>query len=398
MPAALFAQRPLRDWPCRIYPHGTLGQHAAYDHSTATLKNHENCDMNNIKVSIILPVYNGCKYLSYAINSIIMQTYDNFELIILNDGSMDDSENIIQDFKAKDKRIIYIKNEINLGLIATLNRGFNVASGKYIARMDQDDISCPERLRLQIGFLEKLKAPAIVGSNIVVIDKENKVIKIPRNMHTEASENFWVKFRKCPLYHPTVMMSREIMTSFGPIYQPQDIHAEDHCAWLRLNRNFPIYNIKTPLLFYRSHGENYSDNYALGQIDKTLTVLSNNYYESFSYKISRAALESLLFLRVQPASDVKSIFVDILEGGRSFIGRFGYERFVKIDLAYCIFNIGLKSGFSKLTFAVLFIRKNLGYLPLTNAILATFNEGLKQVSHKGVYSLKLNSILKNTAE
>lgn len=354
--------------------------------------------MNNITVSIVLPVYNGAPYLSYAIRSILNQTHENFELIILNDGSKDDSENIIKSFIAKDQRVKYINNDINLGLIATLNKGFDIASGKYIARMDQDDISSPERLSLQIAFLEKLNAPAIVGANIVIIDKENRVVKVPRQMRTESSENFWVKFRKCPIYHPTVMMSREVLTRNGPIYQSKDIHAEDYCAWLRLNKIFPIYNMKAPLLFYRIHGENYSDTFTSGQISKSLTVLSNSYIEIFSYKISRSALESLLFLNTQPASDLRSIFFDILGAGEAFIAIFGHEEFVKKDLAYCIFSIGLKSNIRTLIFAISFIGRKIGPLALMNAVMATSNEGLRQVFCKSIYSFKLRSILKRIVD
>lgn len=354
--------------------------------------------MSNVKVSIVLPVYNGASYLSCAIQSILKQTHENFELIVLNDGSKDDSESIIQSFQAKDKRIIYIENEINLGLIATLNKGFDAASGKYIARMDQDDISCPERLRLQIDFLEQLKTPAIVGCNEVIIDKENRVLRIPRTIHAEASENFWIKFRKCPVNHPTVMMSREVLTSYRPVYQPQDIYAEDHCAWLRLNKTIPIYNIKAPLLFYRIHEANYTNTYTSHQIGKILDVLDHHYVESLSYKISKTTLQTLLFLELQPASELQPTFHDILGAGNAFIGKFGHEEFVKRDLAYCFFSIGLKATISTLIFAISFISKNLGLLALTSAILAISNEGLKQIFYKSVYSLKLRSMLRSIAK
>lgn len=354
--------------------------------------------MNNIKVSVVLPVYNGASYLSSAIKSILNQTHGNFELIVLNDGSKDDSEGIIQSLQAKDKRIKYIKNEINLGLIATLNKGFDAASGKYIARMDQDDISCPERLRLQVEFLERLKTPAIVGCNEVVIDEDNKVRRIPRKIHAKASENFWIKFRKCPVNHPTVMMSREVLASYRPVYQSQDIHAEDHCAWLRLNKTIPIYNIKVPLLFYRIHKTNYTTTNTSVQISKILAVLDHYYIETLSYKISKTTLQSLLFLELQPTAELQSTFHDILGAGKAFIGKFGREEFVKRDLAYCIFSIGLKSNISTLIFAISFIFKNMGHLPLLSAIVATSIEGLKQVFYKSVYSLKLHSILRSIAE
>src|SRR5688572_2119038 len=105
------------------------------------------------KVSVILPVYNGEKYLREAIESILCQTYEDFEFIIINDGSTDKSEEIILSYK--DGRIVYSKNEFNKGLIYSLNKSIELASGELIARMDADDIAFPDRLQKQVDYFEK---------------------------------------------------------------------------------------------------------------------------------------------------------------------------------------------------------------------------------------------------
>jgi len=117
----------------------------------------------DVKVSIVMSVYNAQKYLDEAIESILNQTYSNFEFIIINDGSTDKSLEIIENYAKKDSRIIVINRE-NKGLIYSLNEGIRKANGKYIARMDADDISLPQRLEKQVEFMEKNKNIGICGT------------------------------------------------------------------------------------------------------------------------------------------------------------------------------------------------------------------------------------------
>ena len=106
------------------------------------------------KISVLMPVYNGDKYLKKSINSILRQTFDDFELIIINDGSTDLSLSIIKSYQ--DKRIKIINNSKNIGIAYSLNKGLNKANGDYIARQDQDDISHPERFMCQVNYLKKM--------------------------------------------------------------------------------------------------------------------------------------------------------------------------------------------------------------------------------------------------
>ena len=117
-----------------------------------------------------MPVYNAEKYLVESIESILNQSLKNFEFIIINDGSKDKSLGIIKKYAKKDKRIILLNNSRNLGLQKTLNKGLEVARGKYVARMDADDISLPKRLEIQFNYMEDHLEIFLVGSSAIVID------------------------------------------------------------------------------------------------------------------------------------------------------------------------------------------------------------------------------------
>ena len=113
-------------------------------------------------VTVLMPVYNAEKYVKQAIQSILDQTYKSFELLIINDGSVDGSAHIIKSFQ--DPRIRFIENEKNLGLIATLNKGFDLSKGKYVARMDADDVAMPKRLKSQVAYMESHPEIGVYGS------------------------------------------------------------------------------------------------------------------------------------------------------------------------------------------------------------------------------------------
>ena len=115
-------------------------------------------------VTVLMPVYNAAPYLREAIDSILNQTYSDFEFLIINDGSTDETESIINSYN--DPRIVYLKNETNIKLISTLNKGIELAKGKYIVRMDGDDISLPTRIELQVQFMENNESVGLGGTFI----------------------------------------------------------------------------------------------------------------------------------------------------------------------------------------------------------------------------------------
>ena len=199
-------------------------------------------------ISVILPVYNGEKYLKEAIESILNQTYKDFEFIIINDGSTDKSLDIIEKYKKEDERIIVISRE-NKGLIATLNEGIEKAKGKYIARMDQDDISLSNRFEEQLKIMENDKEIVVCGSWINVFG-ENRKEKISKYFQydKEIKANL---IMSCCFAHPSVMMRRDAFLDNNIWYDENFKNAEDYHLWTQLARVGKFYNIPKVLLNYR---------------------------------------------------------------------------------------------------------------------------------------------------
>src|SRR5574340_1133697 len=163
-------------------------------------------------VSVIMPVYNAGEYLVEAIDSIIKQTYRNFEFIIINDNSSDESWKIIRRYQKKYPRFIKTVNltkTMNRGGDACANEGLKKAKGKYIARMDADDIAFPKRLEKQVGFLEKNPNIFLVGANAWVIDKKGKIIGKKEEPST-TSAIYKAYFTFHPIIHPVSMFRRKI--------------------------------------------------------------------------------------------------------------------------------------------------------------------------------------------
>jgi glycosyltransferase involved in cell wall biosynthesis len=203
-------------------------------------------------VSIVMAAYNEEKYIHEAIDSILRQTFSDFEFIIVNDGSTDRTEEIILSFS--DSRIKYIRNDQNLKLIASLNKGLSLARGKYIARMDSDDISLPERLSIQVQFMEAHPEIGISGAQLIVFGSEDSTMNYPleyddlllRLLITSCFPNNLVIFR-------SAIMQRHNLT-FTSGYH----HGEDYkfwTQWLQVTKgaNLPDYLVK-----YRFHASSVS--------------------------------------------------------------------------------------------------------------------------------------------
>lgn len=208
-------------------------------------------DIKAPKISVLLPVYNGGEYLQTAIDSILNQTFSDFEFIIINDASTDDSEKVI--LSNTDSRIVYIKNEQNLGLIKTLNKGLDLCKGEYIARMDQDDIANPTRFEKQNTVLDHNLEIGVCGTWFTFFGtRENTVVK-----HPEYHEQIKIAMLgNCPIGHPTVMLRKNNVGNLR--YDVNYQAAEDYEFWSRLVRITQFYNIQESLLQYRIHNSNMS--------------------------------------------------------------------------------------------------------------------------------------------
>jgi glycosyltransferase involved in cell wall biosynthesis len=198
-------------------------------------------------VSVLMAVYNGEKFQREAIESILNQTYANFEFLIINDGSTDLTEDIILSYS--DSRIRYIKNETNLKLIASLNKGLDLAKGKYIARMDADDISLPERLEKQVDFMERNQEYILIGTRVLSFGKNNN-LSSPCLEHVDILKT--LHFSNC-IYHSSVMINKYLMG--GLKYDNQYLHVEDYELWTRLISMGKMKIIDNILLKYRVHDD-----------------------------------------------------------------------------------------------------------------------------------------------
>lgn len=208
--------------------------------------------MNVPAVSVILPAYNCEKFIGKAIQSVLQQTFTDFELIIINDGSTDNTDAIIHTFD--DQRIIYLKNSNNQGLIYTLNKAIAHANGKYIARMDADDICLQERLANQKAFLDQNKDITAIASTIEFINEQEEktgIWELDRQTITPAQIRRAILKQNC-IAHPTVMMRSEIIKQLK--YKEYQKNIEDYDLWLRLlNCGYKIAKLDEPLLLYRTH-------------------------------------------------------------------------------------------------------------------------------------------------
>ena len=198
-------------------------------------------------ISVVMPTFNDGKFLREAIDSLLGQTFKDFEFIIINDGSTDDTENIINSYK--DTRIRYLKNDRNFGNTVSRNIGMNAATGTYIAIMDSDDISVPERLEIQYKYLEKHSEIGILGGSNIFFDGHSRFY---RYYPTDPEYIKSFLFFKNPLSQPTVMMRRKVIIQFGLHYNPKFENGEDFDLWYQAAvKGVRIANLKKVMLYYR---------------------------------------------------------------------------------------------------------------------------------------------------
>lgn len=204
-------------------------------------------NLENPKVSVLMPVFNGEKYLKKAIDSIIFQTEKNWELIIVDDGSTDSSVEIINSFN--DHRIKYFKKN-HEGIVSALNFGILKSTTKYVARMDSDDISCPDRLEKQIKFMEENNF-VLSGSYADIIDcLDNKISEI-KYLPLSWNKIKIFSFLHNPFIHPSVIFNKEFVLKVGGYRNFK--HTEDYELWTRIIYKNKVGNFPESLILYRQH-------------------------------------------------------------------------------------------------------------------------------------------------
>lgn len=209
------------------------------------------------KISVVMPVMNEERYIRASIDSILNQTFSDFEFLIIDDGSTDSTPDILADYAARDDRIRILQNETNIGVPESINRGLREARGAYIARQDGDDIAEPDRLEKQIRFLEQNSDHVLVGGGYRTIDSDGRIRKIDAGGLDHAAFS-WTSIFRPPLVHSTAVFPREVVIQNDIYFDGAYDGAEDFEVWHRLLQFGRGARMDGVLVSYRMHEQNVS--------------------------------------------------------------------------------------------------------------------------------------------
>jgi len=246
--------------------------------------------MIDIPVTVLMPVYNAESYLREAIESILNQTFTNFEFLIINDGSTDNSKSIILSYT--DSRIRFVENETNIKLIATLNNGIDLAKGKYIARMDADDISILTRLEKQVAFLDKHPEYVACSSWVETFSETNKSNTIK---YEESHDLIKVKsLYQNHFCHGASLFRKDVLAESNLRFESKFIHSEDYYFFVKLSELGKLFNIQETLLRVRHHDSNVSVLSRNIQYENSIIVIK---YQLHKIGLNTDAIDFALYFR-----------------------------------------------------------------------------------------------------
>lgn len=252
------------------------------------------------RVSVVMAVYNGERYLSAAIESVLSQTFTDFEFIIINDGSTDGTLAILESYD--DARIVLANNQENIGLSRSLNKALALAQSDYVARMDADDVALPHRFEKQFAFLEAHPEIGILGSHCRLIDLHGQV----KGLYRAPENDLQIRWRSLianPFWHPTVMIRRHVLVQTGLSYDRALQTSQDYDLWVRMLKSTRGANLKEPLLHYRlCHG-----------ITSTRRELQLKNHDAISLRTIQEELPGFA-ITLEQVSQLRALFV----GGNEF--------------------------------------------------------------------------------
>lgn len=240
------------------------------------------------RITVLMPVYNAERFIREAITSILEQSFKPFEFLIIDDGSTDASADIVESFR--DPRIRFVRNARNMGITPTLNKGIALASCDLIARMDADDISHPQRLQKQFGFMKRNPKCALLSTWARVITEDNRFVRLERYRSNFYYYNLTFE---CWIYHPTIMFRKSSAEAVGMYSMP---YSEDYDFFWKMSTRFQIGNLAEALLDYRlcSTSLNTVLKKEEYEVANEKNVLRNiRYYMGEDFHLSKTALECL---------------------------------------------------------------------------------------------------------
>lgn len=200
-------------------------------------------------VTVVMPAYNGVAFIGNSVDSIISQTYHDWDPLVIDDGSTDGTLGLLRSAAERDSRITVIRNDLNRGIAASLNQGWRQASGELIARMDADDVSLPQRLEHQVGFMESHPEVDVLGTGAELVDRGGEALGLAfrPQQHEELARKM---YKECPFIHPSVMVRRRFYEALNG-YDEHLRRSEDNDLWLRGYKRFRFHNLQETLIRYR---------------------------------------------------------------------------------------------------------------------------------------------------
>jgi glycosyltransferase involved in cell wall biosynthesis len=199
---------------------------------------------------VLLAVHNDARFLSEAVASVLRQTLDDLELLVVDDASTDETPAVLAG--VSDSRLVLLRNDEQAGLAASLNRGLDAANGRFVARLDADDVAVPDRLQRQVERLRNDERTAVVGSAVVDLDEQGRRGRT-HVMPQGATALRWHALFSSPFFHPTVLVDRGVLDAHGLRYDPSFLESEDYDLWTRLFAYADGDNLSEPLVLKRVH-------------------------------------------------------------------------------------------------------------------------------------------------
>lgn len=293
------------------------------------------------KISVLMPVYNGEIYLRESINSVLNQTFTDFEFIIIDDGSTDSTWEILTTYTKQDPRIKLFKNEQNIGLTNSLNKGLNLAKGEYIARQDADDVSLPKRFEKQTELLDNSPETILVSCDIDTIDSEGRLIgKIQRSCDPKLVP-WYLLFYNHVAGHSQVMFRRKPVLDLDG-YSHVNRYSEDYELWSRLAQIGDIVILPEALLQQRMHSKSLCAERGTAQQVWSLTQSRNNIKKLIGKELSLEEVENLRKFwlthnsrnRTPKSDSVSTLNSRLKEIFQAFIQQTNQKDYVDIQLSH----------------------------------------------------------------
>jgi len=301
-------------------------------------------------VSVLMPVYNSNRYVREAIASVLNQSYTNYEFLIIDDCSTDDSISVIKNFS--DERIKFYQNEENLGYIKSLNFLLGKCKGEYIVRHDNDDFSSKDRILKQVSFLQLNTEYLICGSNCRVFGKKQAVSFLPQ---TDGECRVYMIFNS-PFYHPSVCFSRKVFSQYKLFYNSELMPAEDYDMWMKISKFGKMANLPSIEFNLRTHDNNTSSLNSKRQKNTLLNLREKYFNEILHFEIQEN--ENSLLSGITYNSSFTNIEINEIENLFSKIRTSNFETGIlnKADLDFWLLYFWTKVCFKNLTSKNLFSR------------------------------------------